>query len=258
MTLSPNVRLAPLALWLLTGAAHAACSKPFTMALETWPPYVYADAAGKPAGLDVELAQAVFREAGCTLIITGEVPRKRRLKMYEDGELTLLLAASDTPEREKTSYFTLPYRHEITALVALTSKAPQYADIHHFADLGSRKVLLLSPNTDWYGQDYADNLPAMRASASVAFFEDFQQGIRMLKAGHGDIMLGDLAALLWEARKQDLSVQELPMPVVSDEVHFMLSRRAATDTDIATLNAAISRLEKNGVLPQIRNRYGVR
>ncbi len=256
--MNPKLWLAALALWFLTGTTLAACSKPFTMALETWPPYIYTDAAGKPAGLDVELAQAVFREAGCTLIITDEVPRKRRQKMYEDGQITLLLAASDTPEREKTSYFTLPYRQEIAALIALANKAPQYADIRHFADLNTRKILLLSPNTGWYGQDYANNLPTMRASASIAFFEDFQQGVRMLKAGHGDVMLGDLAALLWEARKQDATVKELPMPVLSDEVHFMLSRRAATEADINALNTAISRLEKNGVLQQIRNRYGAR
>ncbi|GGP25127.1 substrate-binding periplasmic protein [Silvimonas amylolytica] len=228
------------------------------MALETWPPYVYADSAGKPAGLDIELAQAIFREAGCTLIITDEVPRKRRQKMYEEGALTLLLAASETPEREKTSFFTLPYRREVASLVAMTAKAPHYANLHSFADLRANKVLLVSPNSGWYGQDYASNLAPMQATSSVVFFEDFQQGIRMIKAGHGDVILGDLAALLWEAHKQNISVTPLDMPVFADDVHLMLSRKAATSGDIDRLNAAIARLEKNGTLAQIRARYGLR
>ncbi|GGP17621.1 hypothetical protein GCM10010970_00650 [Silvimonas iriomotensis] len=227
------------------------------MALETWPPYMYADAGGKPAGLDIELAQAIFREARCTLIITDEVPRKRRQKMYEDGTLNLLLAASDTPEREKTSYFTLPYRREVAALMALTPKAAQYASVRSFADLRARKILLVSPNSGWYGPDYATNLPAMQAASSVVFFEDFQQGIRMIKAQHGDVILGDLVALTWEARKQNIPVAPLPMPVFSDDVHMMLSRRSAIPADVEALNAAINRLEKNGTLAQIRARYGL-
>ncbi|MDR3429351.1 transporter substrate-binding domain-containing protein [Silvimonas sp.] len=242
---------------LVSAYASASCSKPFNMALENWPPYVYTDANGKSAGLDVELAQAIFREADCQLVIESEIPRKRRLKMFQDGTLAMLLAASETPERLKTGWFTLPYRREVTGLAALNALANGYSSIHSFADLRSRKVLLLSPNSGWYGQDYADNFDALKATSALEFYEDYQQGLRMLNAGHGTLIMGDVVALLWEAHRQKIDLQILPYVPASDEVHLMLSRMSATEADIKTLDAAITRLEKSGKLAQIRARYGL-
>lgn len=238
-------------------AGHAACSRPFNMAMENWPPYVYTDARGKPAGLDIELVQAIFAEAGCTLRIEAEVPRKRRMLMHQEGELALLLAASDTPERRQHSWFTLPYRHESTGLAALQQNAAQLAGIHSFADLQARKITLLSPSSGWYGQDYADHLATIKAAHLLSHFEELPQGMKMLQAGRGLLILGDVGSLDWEARRLGIKLQFLPYLPVNDSVHLMLSRKNATKGDIRQLNAAIGRLEKNGKLAAIRARYGM-
>ena len=36
------------------------CSKPMKMTIEQWPPYIYTNAQGQAAGLDIELAKAIF------------------------------------------------------------------------------------------------------------------------------------------------------------------------------------------------------
>lgn len=238
-------------------ASHARCSKPFNMAMENWPPYIYADAQGKPAGLDIELVQAIFAEAGCTLHIGPEVPRKRRMLMHQEGELALLLAASDTPERRQYSWFSLPYRHERTGLAALAQNAPRLDGIHSFTDLRTRKIILLSPSSGWYGQDYADLLPALKADQLVYHFEEIRQGMKMLNAGRGLLILGDVGSLNWEASQLGVKLTILPFLPVDDSVHLMLSRKTASEADVQLLNAAISRLEKKGVLNEIRARYGM-
>ncbi|MBE9608793.1 substrate-binding periplasmic protein [Chitinilyticum piscinae] len=237
--------------------ANAACSRTFTMATENWPPYVYRDAQGKPAGLDIELVQAVFREAGCTLIIGREVPRKRRLVMHQNGELSLLLAASQTAEREQYSWFTEPYRDEITGLASLESSAGQIPEVRSLADLLEQHITLISPNSGWYGEEYEHLLPALRAGGLVSHYEDIGQGMKMLAAGRGRLLLGDLGAINWTAQLQGVRVRPLGFTPVRDKVHFMLSRKAATEQDIRLLNAAIQRLERSGKLREIRLRYGV-
>jgi hypothetical protein len=44
------------------------------LALEQWPPYVYASSQGETAGLDWELARAIVKQAGCTLKPLAELP----------------------------------------------------------------------------------------------------------------------------------------------------------------------------------------
>ncbi|WP_051304778.1 substrate-binding periplasmic protein [Chitinilyticum litopenaei] len=239
-------------------AAGTGCSKPFNMAMEKWSPYVYYDEAGKPAGLDIELVQAIFREAGCTLRIDPEAPRLRRQHMHVQGELALLVAASKTPERESHSWFTLPYRQETTCLCTLSSNQALYGKLQGFADVLQQGITVVSPNSGFYGADYAKNLAAMKAAGIIWHFEDFRQGLRMLKARRAELIVGDLAAVMAEAKKQNMTVSSLPFVPVNDPVHLMLSRKSATAEDIATLNAAISRLEKNGTLAGIRARYGIK
>jgi len=74
----------------------AACR--MTMALEQWPPYVYRDAQDRATGLDLELLQAIFKEARCTLVTLPELPTARRELLFQQGKLDLMLAAiTDCP-----------------------------------------------------------------------------------------------------------------------------------------------------------------
>lgn len=245
-------------LLLVAQAAMATCSRPMNMAIEEWPPYIYTDARHQPAGLDIELAQAIFREADCILQIQKEVPGKRRLLLHQQGAISVLLAASLTAERQQQSWFTLPYRNEITGLVSLPTLAEQAQGIRNFAELAERGLHLLSPVQGWYGQDYANEQPRLKSAGLLSHYETIDQGIRMLQAERGAVLMADLAAIQWQARQLGLTLQVLPYTPVRDKVHMMLSKKSTTLQDVKTLNAAIGRLEANGTLERIRRNYGLR
>jgi polar amino acid transport system substrate-binding protein len=242
---------------LASAASMANCSKPFKLALEQWPPYVYTTPQGKPAGLDIELLNAIFAEAGCQLVLVAELPRKRRLAEFMAGEIDIMLAASDTPERREYSWFTRAYRPESVSLFSHPAQLAQYREISSFSDLLRRRISLLAPNAGWYGEDYKKHQDALLKAHLVSPFESFTQGIKMFAAKRAELIMGDTGAIVHEARRQGLSISPLPNLVVSAPVHFMLSKKNVTEADLLQLNAALDKLEQRGVLKMIRTHYGM-
>jgi polar amino acid transport system substrate-binding protein len=233
------------------------CSKPMKMTIEQWPPYIYTDAQGKAAGLDIELAKAIFKEAGCTLEIGAEVPRKRRQYMFSKGEIDIMLAASKTPEREAFSYFTSPYRNESVSLFTSPKKLEKYQDIDSFATVLKQRITLLAPNAGWYGDDYKTHYFWLNEANLLSPFESFTQAIKMFEVNRAELLMGDTGALVHEAKLKNVPLAALPKLVVNDNVRLMLNKKSTTEADLKTLNAAMARLEKRGTLEKIRNQYGM-
>ncbi|TJZ67135.1 substrate-binding periplasmic protein [Chitiniphilus eburneus] len=236
----------------------AACSKPLSVAVEDWPPYSQLNTLGKPSGLDIELMEAIFKEAGCTLVFREDIPRQRRHLMHKEGQLDVLFAASPTPERRRFSWFTIAYRSETIGLFARSEEATRFASIRSFDNLLSGRISLLAPNSGWYGDDYARYLPDLKASGQLQHFETFDQGIRMLKARRADLILGDVGAVFYEARYiAKLPVTQLTFVPNQAPVHLMLSKASVPEADLRTIDAAIRRLETNGTLTKLRGKYGL-
>ncbi|OEZ56546.1 ABC transporter substrate-binding protein [Duganella sp. HH105] len=235
-------------------APTAACQ--MKMALEQWAPYVYTQPNGPPSGLDLELVQAIFKEAGCTLQLLPELPTARRQRQFELGELDLLLAASDTVERRKLARFSLAYRHESVGVFTRSANLARYQDVRNLEVLLKKKLSLLAPKVGWYGPNYARVQPELLAAGHLSTFLTFQQGLRMLDAGRAELILGDSVALRHEAKEQGIAIAPLPFMVLRAPVHLMLNKNSTTQAQLDLLNGAIQRLEKQGVLAEIRSRYG--
>lgn len=238
--------------------AWAACSKPLRMVAEEWPPYTFHFGNEVLTGLDVELARAILDEAGCTLVADPLVPIVRRMVMFERGEIDLLLAASDTPERHRFARFTSAYRIERVGLFVLARDYERYRGLTGFDAHITQDVGLLAPTLGWYGKQYELARPRIKAAGRLSTYSTVQQGMRMLAAQRAPMIMGDVAVLEYEARNQQLDVRQLPYVVLQAPVHMMLSRASTTAADVARINAAIARLEKNGALKAIRAAYGVR
>ena len=239
----------------LLGSVLPAQACRMTMALEQWPPYLYRDAQGSYTGLDLELLQAIFNEAHCTLVTLPELPTARRQLLFQTGGLDLMLAASETPERQSYARFSISYRDEA---VGVFGKAGTHAAQRHvgsFGQLARGKATLLAPKVGWYGAQYAAARPALEKDGRLNTFGSFRQGILMLDAGRADLLLGDVLAVRHEARLQGVALTTLPFLALRAPVHLMLNARSTSTADLARLNAAITRLEQRGVLAAIRARY---
>ena len=251
------MRAHPLLLAALSLAALPAPACHLRMALETWPPYSYSDDGGEPAGADVELAQAIVREAGCTLEVVPELPALRREVQFREGRLDLMLAASRTDERRRYARFSIPYRQERVGLFAAPGKLQQYAKIDSFDAIARQRIAVLAPRAGWYGPDYARAAAAQDAGAWRNTFGNFRQGIQMFRAGRAELIMGDAAALQHEARQQGVPLAALPYIPFNAPVHLMLNAASTTPEQLARINGAIARLEHSGALATIRARYGL-
>ena len=240
----------------LQGAAAPACS--LTMAPEAWPPYIFINAQGKLSGLDYELVQAIMKRAGCTLRVATEVPSLRRQLLFRQGQIDLMLAASDTPERRTYARFSTAYRNETVGLFASPENAARLHDLAGFDAIAARGVSLLAPRAGWYGDSYQQAIPGLDAAGRRSTFGSFEQGLMMFKAGRGELIMGDTAAVRHEARRLGVALAALPFVPFRAPVHLMLNAASTTPLQLERINAAIAHLEQNGALAAIRARYGVR
>jgi len=223
---------------------------------EDWPPYMYRS-GGKLTGIDYELITAILAHARCRLKLEEEVPPARRQMLFQQGRLDIMLAASDTPERRGFARFSLPYRSETVGLFALSGKLARYRNADSFGALVALNTPLLTPRVGFYGPDYERAVPALTANGKHSTFTTFEQGIRMLQAGRGDVIMGDAVALRHVALRMGVRLEALPFVPFRAPVHMMLNAASTTREQLARINQAITQLEQNGSLGVIRARYGV-
>ncbi len=74
-----------------------------------FPPFYYQDENGQWTGLEVELAEALLKEAGLKPEYVP-LPWSRALKSMEVGEAELMMNLVKTPEREEYMHFIGPER----------------------------------------------------------------------------------------------------------------------------------------------------
>jgi polar amino acid transport system substrate-binding protein len=241
-----------------TDAIAAACDKTLSISSSDYPPYVYRDKGGDWTGLDVQLMQAIFKEADCHYTFAPLVAPKHMVERVSIGKTDVLLAASDSPERRKANRFGVAYRQESVGFFALSKQFSAYRGITSFQALLAHSAPLLLPNAGYYGDDYAQALPALRSNGRVVEFTYFDQGIRMLAAGRATFIMSDMAALTHAARQLGVAIDALPFTINSAPVHMMFSKLSVSQHDIDLLNAATVRLEQRGRLQAIRHAYGTR
>jgi polar amino acid transport system substrate-binding protein len=206
-------------------------------------------------GLDLELADVIVRAAGCELIVSDGLSRQRRDLLFSLGQADLILAASDTPEREQIARFSLPYRMEVVRLFSLQRRRARYATVAGFADLVRMGEKLLVPAGGWYGPAYAAAEPALQANGQLATFKTFDLGLHMLEAGRAGLIMGDAVGMQKAAARSGVPIAPLEFIVLRAPVHLMLNRLTVSAQDVERINAAIGRLEANGTLRSIRRHY---
>jgi polar amino acid transport system substrate-binding protein len=144
--------------------------------------YLYTQPDATPGGLDWELAQAITKEAGCKLQVQAELPTARRQRLFEQGQLNLMLSASNTPERRRYARFSVAYRHETVGVFSRTAMRGQFQNITSVEAVLDHKLSLLAPKVGWYGAAYAAQ-PTLSASGKLSTFLTFQQGLAHVEAG---------------------------------------------------------------------------
>ncbi|MDM4764650.1 transporter substrate-binding domain-containing protein [Pelomonas sp. SE-A7] len=248
-------RLLALLVGLLgTRSARATGALRLRMVQAHWPPYVHM-VNGRPAGLDVELIEAVLHRIGYRLELVAETPRRRRPQLLAAGELDMLLAATVTEDRTSEFRFSSTYRQEWIGLLCLESRLGEFAALHSYARLVERRIKLLAPKHR-LGGELDLLIDQLRPAGLLEPYDSAQRGLGMLQRSRASLIVGDIPALLHLGRSEGTPLARLTLPEQRAPVSLMLSRKTVSAALLAQINGALAALEADGTLPAIRRRYG--
>ena len=226
--------IAVLLLLILSAPAAALCDRPLRVAAEHWPPYSVLSEDGWQ-GTDVDLVRALLRRAGCEVIFMDTPPGRSHV-MLEKGEVDILMAASDVPERHRYALFSKPYRREVMAVFALADRDGLPAS---FTALRQTDYTLVAPRSGWYGEAFAAVRGDLIDNQQLIAFDYTLQAVSILAARRADLLMGDQQSILITADR--LGVKLSQRWIANDApVHLMLSRVSLTEAHLQRINAALS------------------
>jgi len=201
--------------------------------------------------------RAIFKRAGCTLEFVPDMPNKRQSFYMQSGEIDMQFDASEVKERHAYAWYSLPYRREIIGMFARNGEAHRYP-INRLNELAGREWQVLVPYHGFYGQALEDVLPQLRRLKLAYSYVSTSQGVEMLYHKRADLLVGDYYSLRFAAKQAGLpQMDTLPVTVHDDAVYLIFSKRSVTRADVATIDAAIQKLEAEGELRRIAERYGL-
>lgn len=218
----------------LSAQVAALCERPLKVAAEHWPPYSEQGEDGW-RGIDVDQVRALLQRAGCDVVFRN-TPPGRAHRMLEKGEVDILMAASDVPERHRYALFSKPYRREVMAVFALAGREDIPAS---FPALQASDHILVAPRSGWYGEEFAAVRGDLIGNHQLMAFDYTHQAVSILAAGRADLLMGDQQSILITANS--LGVKLSQRWVANDApVHLMLSRASLTLAHLQRINAALS------------------
>ncbi len=255
MRLATSLLLACLS--LSTAMTHAACSRTIRVGWNDFPPFMQSGSDGEPIGLDADLMRTIFKQAGCTLKFVPDVPNKRQTLYLQVGALDMQFNASEVRERHAYAWYSLPYRREIIALFARKGEAQRFP-IRNLNELVAHDWQVLVPYDGWYGQTLEDARPQLRRLNLAYTYISTREGVEMLYHKRAELLVGDYYSSLYAAKQAGLpELETLPVPVNDNAVHLIFSKRTVTEADVAVIDAAIQKLDGEGELRRIAERYGL-
>lgn len=213
---------------------------------EQFAPYSFVTAEDDtPRGLDVELVDAVLREAG----VDHEIrlyPWQRVKRMLDRGEVQMAFQFAGTPQRQQQYELVGPLRSGSTMF--MTTARTALSDWKSLDDL--------SPYVIGQVRGYAYEEEFDRADlARDTSAQNPRQLVSMLLAGRIDIIVGDRVQLQYFVREQRAQeqVRILPRPLIQMPRFVAFAKG---DSERARIfSEALVRLRQAGTLNRIEQRW---
>ncbi|MEH6630680.1 MAG: transporter substrate-binding domain-containing protein [Halopseudomonas aestusnigri] len=229
---------------LLTATlAHAGCNRSYSISYSSkYIPYQYSNPYNMPAGLDIDIYEAVMREMGCKYSL-NLMPSKRAQVQLKKGALDMMAAASITEERQVYANFSIPYRNEKVVMFVRTENLDKYQS-YNLKKAVDNELRITAGLGGWYGAEYGEQKE--RALEKGALSLNTSPAIRMnqLLDGRTDLVVADLYVGYHHVINAGRinAVTTLPHILNSDPVHFMLSKSSVSAAEVNLFNQALARV----------------
>lgn len=236
----------------LTWQAQAGCN--LTSSWDPWEPYQY-QIGDALTGLDVELAQAILKQAGCDVTFKKR-PWARALKEVEEGSIDFLTGASINPERQQYANFSAPYRDETMVLLVREGDTAKFA-LQKLSDVANTEFRLGAVRDFYYGEEYKQLMLDENFRKKVSIVPSDAQNLKKLLSGRADGILIDRYTGPFLARQEggNSKVEQHPVKVSSSDIYLMFSKKSVDPALIEKINTALATVKSNGTYQAILNRY---
>jgi len=250
-----NIICIIFSLIIINGFCNNANSKEFTVGWELWYPYQFHNKKDELTGIDIEIFNLISDQAGMDISYV-ELPWQRHLLYIKVGKIDVAFGASYSEEREKTGYFTVPYRTEQVKLFVLKGRAKNIKLIS-LADLRNTDFLIGVENGYYYGEEYEKLTHDETFKAQINVVTDIEQNVKMLLKGHLDGFFADPITMKSFEEKYQLEgkFEVHPLPIYKSNIHIMLSKKSFNKQQLENINKAILDVKANGKLDKIINKW---
>ncbi len=221
---------------------------------EDWPPYEFKDDDGNFTGVDIDLVSAIIENMNYSTFFK-EVPWKRNLKEIENGTIDITMGASKTPEREAFAYFSDPYRNESVAMYIRKADVNKYS-FTSLDDIIGTSFRLGVTSGSYNGEKYSVlvNNPEFMKRITETTVES--NNYKMLSSNRLDGFLADTVSTTAGLKEEGLFDQfVIFMPIYSDDVFVMLSKKSINPSQVRAFNASLAELKSNGTYNKIMDKY---
>lgn len=221
-------------------------------------PFYFQDEEGKWQGLDVELAEAVVKNAGFD-VEYKEMPWSRALVFLEKGKVDLVMNVSITTERSRKFNFIGPERYaQMGLVVRVENKNFDIKTYDDFAEIVKEENKKFGIQIKvFYGKEFNDKLKDPEYSKYFAEAFSVNNNIFLLA---NDRILGffeDKISLAYMIKNHP-DFQETVLhsfdAFPKEPVYFAVSKKMSEDI-YKKLKKSYEELEENGILEGIREKY---
>ncbi len=227
----------------------------YAVGWELWYPYQYHNKDQQLVGLDFDIFNAIIKDADIQVTFT-ELPWKRHLQYIKTGHMDMAMGSSHTEEREKTAYFSIPYRTETVNLFVRAGMVDKIK-IDTLSDLVNTNYLIGIEGGYFYGKEFQQLMITKEFQTHINDVIDLEQNVGMLLKGHIDGFLVDPVTMKAFAEKYSLQnkFEIHPLKIYQDDIHIMLSRQTCKVEELNKINQAITKLKASGEMSRIINQW---
>ncbi|MGE8501151.1 MAG: substrate-binding periplasmic protein [Pseudomonas sp.] len=198
-----------------------------------------------PRGLDVELVDAVLREAKVNYDIRL-YPWERVKRMLDRGEVQMAFQFAGTPLRQQQYELVGPLRSGSTVFMTTAKTA-----LSNWKSLDDLSPYVIGQVRGYAYEENFDRADLARDTTA----QNPRQLVSMLLAGRIDIIVGDRVQLQYFVREQRAQeqVRILPRPLI--QMPRFVAFAKGDSERARQFSEALVRLRKNGTLGQIEQRW---
>jgi polar amino acid transport system substrate-binding protein len=224
-----------------------------------WTPYglyTFADEHGGARGIDADLIAALAEEIDCGVRFR-QLPWARILLELQNGTLDVTSSASRTVERDAFALFSQPYRLAETAIYVRRGEASRFP-LQSLVDVPESGMRLGYVVGYHYGPTFGALLEDPEFATSTDGAADYEVNINKLLHNRIDgFLVDDVGVMIGWAKKLGVTdqVDRLPLPLASDQLHIMFSRRTVSLDQVAAIDVALQQMRADGRLQAIFDRY---